>query len=186
MNDVFFTADLHLGHNNIIKHCYRPFKTVEEMDSTIIDNINMNVDRSDRLYILGDFSVDTFYHTKLYRERIQCPNVYLILGNHDRLSVPKYEEAGFIVKGYMADIKVEDQPITLCHYAMRRWNKSHRGAWQLYGHSHGHLPDDPTLFSFDVGVDCHYFEPLSFGTVKAIMALRPHAVIEPNHPLDLD
>ena len=32
MNKVFFTADMHFGHENAIRFDQRPFKTVEEMD----------------------------------------------------------------------------------------------------------------------------------------------------------
>jgi len=52
---------------------------------------------------------------------------------------------------------------------MRVWNKSHHGAWHLYGHSHGTLPDDKNSLSFDVGVDCHNFTPINFEQVSAIM-----------------
>ncbi len=44
----------------------------------------------------------------------------------------------------LAEISVHGQPIVICHYAMRVWNRSHHGAWHLYGHSHGNLPDTPT------------------------------------------
>lgn len=53
---------------------------------------------------------------------------------------------------------------------MRVWNKSHYGAWMLYGHSHGSLIDDPNSLSFDVGVDCHNYKPFSFEEVKEIMS----------------
>lgn len=52
---------------------------------------------------------------------------------------------------------------------MRTWNGSHRGIWQLYGHSHGNLSDDEAALSFDVGVDCHNFYPVSYEEVKGIM-----------------
>jgi calcineurin-like phosphoesterase family protein len=42
----------------------------------------------------------------------------------------------------------------------------------LYGHSHGDLADDETSLSFDIGVDCHDFYPLSYEEVKAIMAKK--------------
>ena len=35
---VFFTADLHFGHANIIRHCARPFASVEDMDAALLAN----------------------------------------------------------------------------------------------------------------------------------------------------
>jgi calcineurin-like phosphoesterase family protein len=55
---------------------------------------------------------------------------------------------------------------------MRVWNQSHRGALHLYGHSHGTLPDDANSKSFDVGVDCHDYHPISLDRVLAIMATK--------------
>jgi len=51
-----FTADLHLGHANIIRHCSRPFANVDEMDRTLIDNWNEVVQPSDTVWMLGDFA----------------------------------------------------------------------------------------------------------------------------------
>ena len=34
----YFTADLHFGHSNIIRHCGRPFCSVEEMDQALLEN----------------------------------------------------------------------------------------------------------------------------------------------------
>ncbi len=62
-----------------------------------------------------------------------------------------------------------EQLVILFHYALRVWNASHWGSYHLYGHSHGSLPDDPTARSFDIGVDCHEYYPLSYNEVKQIM-----------------
>ena len=51
---VYFTADLHLGHANIIGHCGRPFASVEEMDRVLLQNWNDRVRPTDAVYILGD------------------------------------------------------------------------------------------------------------------------------------
>lgn len=182
MPSVFFTADLHLGHRAIVEHCHRPFASVEDHDIQLIENINQRVARADRLYILGDFNMGGKDTVRTYREQIECASVYLIRGNHDRLSDTQYGEVGFIFKGDLFDLKVEDQHIVLCHYAMRRWNKSHHGAWHLYGHSHGNLPEDQKAFSFDIGVDCHGYFPLSFEQVREKMLAKTEAVAKANHP----
>ena len=51
---IFFTSDLHLGHENCIRLCNRPFSSIEEMDETLIENWNRKVTGKDTVYILGD------------------------------------------------------------------------------------------------------------------------------------
>ena len=51
---VFFTADLHFGHANIIRHCARPFASVEEMDAALLANWRRRVRADDTVYIVGD------------------------------------------------------------------------------------------------------------------------------------
>jgi RHS repeat-associated protein len=57
------------------------------------------------------------------------------------------------------------------YYERRSKNRPHhvRGAWHLYGHSHGNLPDDPLALSMDVGVDSHDFRPWHFDEIQAVM-----------------
>ena len=50
---IFFTSDLHLGHENCIRLCNRPFSSIEEMDETLIENWNRKVTGKDTVYILG-------------------------------------------------------------------------------------------------------------------------------------
>lgn len=51
---IYYTADQHFGHSNIIRFCERPFSTVEEMDEVLINNWNETVSDNDIVYILGD------------------------------------------------------------------------------------------------------------------------------------
>lgn len=72
----------------------------------------------------------------------------------------------------LKDIVIEEYHITLCHYAMRVWNKSHFNAWQLYGHSHGNL--SPLGKQYDVGVDNNDFNPISLEKLIKVMENKPN------------
>jgi calcineurin-like phosphoesterase family protein len=50
MPNIWSTADFHFGHSNIIRYCNRPFRSVEEMDQTILDRLNASVKANDILY----------------------------------------------------------------------------------------------------------------------------------------
>lgn len=189
---VYFTSDTHLGHANFIKgtskwtdtSLCRPFDTVEEHDNTLIDAINTTVTNRDVLYHLGDFCFPgngtRAQKRKIiaeYRERIHPTYMYLLLGNHDKSNLyteldPYYTR---IFSPPYLELKATDQhpDITLCHYAMRTWNKSHFGTWHLFGHTHAQLaiPDDS--LSMDVGVDCHLeWKPFSLDEIAAHMAKK--------------
>jgi hypothetical protein len=58
---------------------------------------------------------------------------------------------------------------------MKVWPNHSRGAWQLYGHSHGNLSDDPISLSMDVGVDSHDFSPWHFDEIQAVMKVKAEA-----------
>lgn len=178
---VYFTSDTHYYHKNIIKYCNRPYFSVEEMNESLIANYNKRVGKDDTCYHLGDFG---FAEPKLLRAIVDRLNgqKHLVLGNHDDRK--NFLNVFSSVHQYM-EIRVPDeevrqgfQRIILFHYSMRVWNGSHRGTWQLYGHSHGTLPDDPTLLSMDVGVDPCGQTPISYEEVKAHMKKKTFKSID--------
>jgi calcineurin-like phosphoesterase family protein len=158
---IYFTSDLHLGHKNIIRLSNRPFETIEEMDAELIARYNATVKPGDTVYDLGDFS---FRNPKNYLDQLNVQPIR-IKGSHDhdikepRMLVIKPQG---LVDGYGNQIS-----ITLCHYAMRSWELSHYGSWHLYGHHHGMLP--PYGMSFDAGVDCWNYYPISLEQVTDVM-----------------
>lgn len=177
MSNVWFTSDMHYGHTNIIKYANRPFKHVDEMDQAMEDNWRAVVKPGDTVYVLGDCA---FYkdQSKTIRLFQRLPGQkHLVWGNHDKHLRKNPDFVKLFGKvGDLLDIKVPDpdadggdRRIVLCHYAMRVWNKSHFGAYHLYGHSHGSLPDDPHSLSIDVGVDCWGFTPIKYETVRRRM-----------------
>lgn len=166
---TFFTSDLHLGHENIIKFCKRPFNTIKGHDETIIRRINERVWRNDELWILGDFTLKKDYETvRCWRNQLTCDTVHLVWGNHDHF----LPDPLFVRQEDYCLITVEGQQFFLCHYPMRAWPNSHRGSWHLYGHVHGNLADTPHLLTLDVGVDTHEFYPWSFEEIAAYMKPR--------------
>ena len=51
---IYFIADTHFNHANIIKYCNRPFKNTDEMNKYIIRKWNSVVKERDTVYHLGD------------------------------------------------------------------------------------------------------------------------------------
>lgn len=91
-------------------------------------------------------------------------------GNHDKQARKLKEEFSWLDN--LAEVSIQGQPIVLCHYALRVWNRSNRGSWHMYGHSHGRLPEVPNSLSMDAGVDTHDFHPWHFDEIKAVMSER--------------
>lgn len=173
---MWFTSDTHFRHANIIKYCNRPFESVKEMDETLIENWNKVVGPKDTVWHLGDFMFERRSPDKIkeYADRLNG-KIHLILGNHDQFHLCR--GAGcFESINEQRQIKHEGQKITLNHYSMRVWNCSHHGAWQLYGHSHGSLPDIGGL-TFDVGVDAQEYRPVHFDEIAKAMKTREKVML---------
>lgn len=84
----YYTSDWHLQHARIIELCDRPFKDVDHMDSTIIDNVNSILDPDiDELFILGDICMGNMEKSLRNLGRVRARRVVMFPGNHDRWSL---------------------------------------------------------------------------------------------------
>lgn len=179
MGGIFFTSDTHFNHANILLF-RKQFSTVEEMNELMIERWNERVSKGDCVYHLGDFALGKPADAVEIRKRLNGV-LYLIRGNHDRVAEHKSCFDSFVwIKDYHR-VKVGEQKIYLCHYAFRTWNCMHHGSWHLHGHSHGSLPELEG-YSFDVGVDCWNFYPLSFEEVAAKMAMKRFVAVDHHVP----
>lgn len=175
---VWFTSDTHYGHGNVISYSNRPFDDERDTQEHLILNWNACVKPGDLVYHLGDFALCDEDRAIKIAKRLQGQK-YLIFGNHDkRLRKSKEFLFQWIWARDLEQISVADQKIVLCHYAMLTWNQSHRGAWQLHGHSHGSLKADAHALRADVGVDCWSYLPVSFEEVRALMSTKDYRPID--------
>ena len=93
---IYFTADNHFCHGNIIGSCDRPFKDVYEMNKTMIEKWNSYVTDRDEIYILGDFLYKgTAKDANEILSRLKGKK-YLVRGNHEKyLDDPMFNQRAF-------------------------------------------------------------------------------------------
>ncbi|WP_298751870.1 metallophosphoesterase family protein [uncultured Arcobacter sp.] len=129
---VFFTSDTHFDHKRMAE--WRRFDSVEEMNETIIENWNKVVRGCDTVYHLGDF----FWKENIDIANRLNGNVNWVKGNHDYRSMFKVGRFNKITDS-IHTIKIEEQPIVLCHYPLKQWNRQPYNVYHLHGHAHGCL-----------------------------------------------
>lgn len=187
--NTYFSSDWHLDHKNIIKYDKRPFKTVEEMNETIIGNVTSQLKKGDILYYLGDFAFTRSSNSAeghMKALSLTGANLFFIKGNHDKRDTIKlYEKYGTYL-GEQKKIKIQivddTQECVLNHYAMRVWDKSHHGVWHLYGHSHHSLPDLEESLSFDVGINGWDYKLVTVEDIINKMAKKKYKPIDHHTP----
>ena len=174
MGNLFFTSDLHLGHANIIRFSNRPFSCVQEMDECLTENINKVVGVNDTLYILGDVSFRSKKADTLgLLRRINCKDLHLIVGNHDK----DYSRDGvFKTINVYEELKYSpnELPLVLFHYPIESWNRKCHGSLHLHGHIHS-IGSDLNVrrfigenYAYDVGVDANNYEPVCLEEILAL------------------
>lgn len=165
-HNLWFTADLHLFHANILWMNNRPFKDCDEMWEYFKNEWNSKVKPDDYVFILGDVLWGSQASRLAAMAESLSGHICIVLGNHDK------EKTGLNGKGRNFDvfesceradlIRVKsktlgvDQLIYLSHYPALSWPQKGRGSIMLHGHVHGSLDEineqSPDL-RVDVGVD---------------------------------
>jgi calcineurin-like phosphoesterase family protein len=154
-NNIWFTSDSHYGHKNIVSgvtswrnedgeipfDAVRNFPDIETMNDIMVSNINRNVEENDYLIHLGDWSFGGIEKVTEFRERINCKNIVLMLGNHDHhIQKEKHLQKLFTHVTHYEELKVtkkhDSHKFILCHYPIISWNNQRNGAYMLHGHQH--------------------------------------------------
>ncbi|EJM99988.1 hypothetical protein [Phyllobacterium sp. YR531] len=160
----WYSADPHFGHENIIRFCQRPFRSVHEMDAAILANYAKHIGPRDDFWIIGDLShgrqTDKAGYLKSLFEQVPGRK-HLVVGNHDNRQI---KALGWASVQELIEIKDGEQSLTLCHYPMITWNHARRGALQLFGHVHQHWQGSRN--SINVGVDVWNFMAVQIASIR--------------------
>lgn len=102
---------------------YRDFDSLDEMNDTIINNMNSVIMPEDRLIFCGDFlfGMDKLENFKKFWARINTKNVITIFGNHDVDWMLKRDNLAEVEKivGKVYDVyeeNIDGEDCWFCHY----------------------------------------------------------------------
>ena len=176
MSEVYFTSDLHFGHQKPFIYEVRGFDTVEEMNEAIIERYNSRVKDNDTVYILGDCicGIDVETGTKLLN-RLRGHKL-LCIGNHDSDARLKYWMQNEVFEAYEFAFRFKYKkwgfycthfPTIVGNYDSPKW-------LGLYAHTHQSAqwedefsPNYQTANMYNVGVDAHDCYPVHIDEVLA-------------------
>jgi calcineurin-like phosphoesterase family protein len=148
---IYYIADIHFGHKNVIRFDERPFADVEEMNKIMIENWNARVTNKDDVYYVGDFAYRSSEDPISYLKQLKGKK-HLIVGNHDRdlLKSDKVSQYFESIEKIM-NISDNGRYVVLCHYPMASWEKSAHGSWHVYAHIHNNIgyPTYDLMKTFD-------------------------------------
>lgn len=190
---IFFTSDLHIGHENAIKFDNRPFKDLDDMHRGIIRNFNNTVPVDGLTYFLGDVATHGSELTKSIIQQLNGTKV-LILGNHDKGAQACYN-MGFDVVLNNAMFTLQKEQVTMSHCPLRGlyredtkdmkgakegelWHGEHRhpdfsipnyGQFHLHGHIHspnGGKSEKILGRQFDVGLPANKYRPVHINEIE--------------------
>lgn len=174
---IYFTSDLHLGHDQEFIWSVRGFNSVAEMNEKIITRWNSRITKDDDIYVLGDLVMGGVENVELLKQL--NGKIHIIYGNHDG---PKKREAyaeleNVVECGWADMIKYKKYNFYLSHYPTITDNEDigeivspKECVINLFGHTHQFddfydTNDGYNFRMYHVGVDSHDCFPVPIDEV---------------------
>lgn len=166
MSRVFFTSDLHFGHENLTKGLRG--MSSKNSDYIIIKNWNNTISKRDTIYILGDVTMEKAKDIKEYMSALNG-NICIVGGNHDtKRCVKEYMRLGIPVLGAL-----EYKGFICTHIPIHPSQLDHcRG--NIHGHIHlqgtidgygVYLPAPLEGRYYNVNTELHRYTPVLFDDI---------------------
>ena len=166
MSRVFFTSDLHFGHDNLC-NVVRGM-TAQESYDIIKRNWNKAVTKRDVVYILGDITMEKHQHIAEYLSGLNG-QICVIGGNHDfKRCCVEYQRLGLPVMGvleykgfFCTHVPIHPRELDFCR-----------------GNIHGHIHKKGTIDGwecnpqslgeryYNVNCEFHDYTPVPFSVIE--------------------
>jgi calcineurin-like phosphoesterase family protein len=165
----YLISDHHFGHANIIDYCDRPFTSVGEMDTVMLDRYYETVDTDDVLVHLGDVAMDMQDGRETIERFDQLAGDLLVRGNHDvgltasQAPFPVVDSCVLDHRGYSFYCVHRPEAVP------ETWD-----GWVIHGHHHNNdLETYPFLASDDrrinVGAEILEYRPITLDAVVDVV-----------------
>lgn len=169
MSSIWVISDTHFGHTNILNfkdsvgNPVRHFKSIEEMDQTLIDNWNSVVKPGDKVYHLGDVFFGSKDNFKSLWPKLNGSK-RLVVGNHDDI---KFLSSGGFFKKVMMWRLFKEFGLILTHTPQHQSALTGKRQNLLNVHGHTHQNKSPE------------------GPYKCVCVEQPHMNYQPVNIEDL-
>ena len=163
MGKIWFTSDLHFGHDKDFCYAPRGFDNVQEHDETILKNFNSVVNDEDDVYILGDLMLGPNPVQSIANIARLKGHKHIIIGNHDTINkIKNYQEyCGIYHIDYATMIKYRKYSFYLSHYPTLCANYDDgKKIWNLHGHTHSKEKFSDFSQCYNVALDAHNNFPI--------------------------
>ena len=162
--DVLVFSDLHLGHENIIEYCHRPFLDVDDMNRTLWDHMHAALGPDKVLVVVGDMAMRQALNAVTWQQvrDLDCRGRHLVLGNHDLTGAGLLRAQGFD-SVWSLMVSGGEPPLIWTHYPLDEVPDG-------YINIHGHVHDDPPRQTphMNVSVEQLDYEPVSLTALRAL------------------
>ena len=167
---IYYISDTHFRDQSIFDKCKRPFKSLQEMEETIVQNWNTKINDDDVVYVLGDLVKDDDASAIQIFNKLKG-HKHLIVGNHDNQLLEVIKNSSlFETIGFIDLILDKNRKVCVCHYPLMDWMEFNRQGVLVYGHIHNKTAMNgnayklmkefyETLPAYNCGVDVCNFEP---------------------------
>lgn len=180
---IYFIADTHFDHINIISFCMRPFYDIDSMNYALVSYWNKTVKPEDTVYFLGDLTFGRGRRPhKFWLDKLNG-NITFIKGSHD------YEqregETGITICTNLVteefpnvsfhdslEIELANQKFFLVHdpdHVPLDWT-----GWIIHGHHHNNWPNEYPFISkenkrINVSVEMIDYTPISLEKILELI-----------------
>ena len=170
MSGVFFTSDLHLGHERAARE--RGYARVSDHDDAVIYTLKAQTDKNCVIWILGDVAMTI---EAIDRLRVIPAKKRLIFGNHDNFDLGVYQKYFYKIHGFL-----KYKEYWLSHAPIHP-QEFYRMKLNIHGHLHKNT-ESPNLGYPYLNVNWDYWgRALSLDEVKAYSHNNEHLQDEPGY-----